>query len=96
MSRLYRALVETGLAVGIAGDFSASIDPGLYSITLVLNSGVAPEEAVAAVDREIERIHRGEISAEEVGCFKEIPNFVVGVDFVPTPPLYNVIKYFIS
>lgn len=66
MSRLYRALVETGLAVGIAGDFSASIDPGLYSITLVLNSGVAPEEAVAAVDREIERIHRGEISAEEV------------------------------
>ena len=27
---------------------------------------MAPEEAVAAVDREIERIHRGEISAEEV------------------------------
>ena len=66
MSRLYRALVETGLAVGIAGDFSASIDPGLYSITLVLNSGVAPEEAVAAVDREIERIRCGEISEEEV------------------------------
>lgn len=66
MSRLYGALVNSGLAVGIAGDFTSSIDPGLFTVTVVLNEGVAPETVTEIVDREIARIAAGELSDEEL------------------------------
>lgn len=66
LSRLYRALIEPGIAVGIGGDFSASIDPGLYTINAVLNMGVTTEELVAVVDAELDRIRAGEITDAEI------------------------------
>jgi len=36
-SRLYRALVETELAVGVRGGLQATIDPFLYSIVAIIN-----------------------------------------------------------
>lgn len=65
-SRLYRALVESGLAVGISADVTATIDPEVYTINVVLNQGVSPDQIQEVVDREIERICNGDVSEEEV------------------------------
>lgn len=67
-SRLYRALVETGLASGVGANVGGSVDPGLMEITLTAKDGVKPGEAEKAVrdvldqlcseivpDRELER-----------------------------------------
>lgn len=66
MSRLYRALIEPGVAVGIGGDFSASIDPGLYTIHAVLNMGATADRLVEIVDSELDRIRGGEVTEAEV------------------------------
>ncbi len=65
-SRLYRALVETELAVSAHGSAQATIDPFLYSITLTIHPRHKPEEALAALDAEIERIQNEKVSEEEV------------------------------
>lgn len=44
-SRLYRALVKTGVAAGVNGGLSESIDPYLYNVTVTLNDGRTPAEA---------------------------------------------------
>lgn len=65
-SRLYRALVESGLAVGIAAELAATIDPDTYSINVILNQGVTPKEIQDVVDHEIQRICDGGVSEEDV------------------------------
>ncbi len=65
-SRLYRALVETELAVSAHGSAQATIDPFLYSITLTIHPRRKPEEALAALDDEIKRIQDEKVSEEEV------------------------------
>jgi len=67
-AQLYRSLV---VEQKLAANISASYDPvaaGLTSFRLgvTLRPGVAPERLEAAIDREIARIARGEISAEEI------------------------------
>jgi zinc protease len=52
-SRLYRALVERELAISVHGGLQATIDPFLYTITIILRPGRTVEEAVAAVEQEI-------------------------------------------
>jgi zinc protease len=63
-SRLYRALVESGLAAGISGGLSATVDPFLYVLSATVRNGQTPEAVEAALDREIERA-RGELVTEE-------------------------------
>jgi len=63
-SRLYRALVESGLAAGISGGLSATVDPFLYVLSATVRNGQTPEALEAALDREIERA-RGEPVTEE-------------------------------
>jgi zinc protease len=65
-SRLYRALVETELAVAISGGAQATIDPYLYNIVMVLHPSRSPAEALAALDAEILRVQEEKVSKEEV------------------------------
>lgn len=65
-SRLYQALVEGGLAAAVGGDLPATIDPFLYSIWITVRPDRTPEDALEAFDREVERLRREPIRAEEV------------------------------
>jgi zinc protease len=55
-SRLYRALVESELAVGIAGGVQATIDPYLYTLLVTVRPGQTAEACLAALDAEITRL----------------------------------------
>jgi zinc protease len=53
-ARVYRALVETQLAVSAGTSVRQSVDPGTFSGSLTLRPGVAPEEAEAALTHVLE------------------------------------------
>lgn len=65
-SRLYRALVEKELAIGIGGGLSATIDPHLYEISLTVHPQRAPQEALTALDEQISKLQQELVSADEV------------------------------
>lgn len=65
-SRLYRALVDKELAVSVHGGAQATADPFLYGITMTIHPKRRPEEALAALDREIKRIQEEKVSKEEI------------------------------
>lgn len=65
-SRLYRALVDREYAVGVYGGAQATIDPFLYSIVLTVHPKRKPEEALAALDGEIERVRREKVAKSEI------------------------------
>jgi zinc protease len=65
-SRLYRALVDKELAVGVSGGSQATIDPFLYVITLTVHPQRKPEEVLSALDVEIERLQSERVSEEEI------------------------------
>jgi zinc protease len=66
-SRLYRALVETGLAAGVSGSLPAMLDPYLYNISATVRAGRSLDEVEAALDAEVERVLSTPISAGELG-----------------------------
>jgi len=65
-SRLYRALVDKELAVSVHGGSLATIDPFLYSITMTVHPKRKPEEALAALDKQIQRVREEKVSKEEI------------------------------
>ncbi|MBN1658485.1 MAG: insulinase family protein [Anaerolineae bacterium] len=65
-SRLYRVLVESGLAAGLAGSLPPTLDPYLYSIVATVRSGRTLDEVEAALDAQIERVLREPLSTAEV------------------------------
>ena len=65
-SRLYKALVEEGLAAGVSGSVSPMIDPYLYNITATVRAGRTLDQVEQALDREMERILAEPISEEEL------------------------------
>jgi zinc protease len=65
-SRLYRALVESELAVGVRGSAQATIDPFLYTLTLTIHPDRTPDEALNVLDQEVERLKENLVSAEEI------------------------------
>lgn len=65
-SRLYRALVETRLAVDAGSSYRPAIDPTLFEIGLSLRPDVAPERAEAAVLAELARLAEQPIEAAEL------------------------------
>lgn len=65
-SRLYRALVETGLAAGVSGGLSPTVDPFLYSISCTVRNGQTPEAVERALDAEIERARSQPVSEQEL------------------------------
>jgi len=55
-SRLYRALVEEDLAVSIHGGLQATIDPYLYTLSLIVHPDRDPQYVIDALDQQIERL----------------------------------------
>lgn len=65
-SRLYRGLVDKEIVVGVSGGASTTIDPFLYYFTLTVHPQRKPEEALSALDAELDRLQSEPISEEEV------------------------------
>jgi len=65
-SRLYRALVEKELAVGVGGGMQATIDPFLYDIVITLRPEKSIETVRKAFDEEIARLREQRVSEDEV------------------------------
>ncbi len=55
-SRLYRALVEGELAVGVSGGMPATIDPYLYSISVTVRPDRTQQQVIQAVEEQIKRL----------------------------------------
>ncbi len=65
-SRLYRALVEKELTVSVGAGAQATIDPFLYRFTMITRPERSPDEVLAALDVEIERVQNELVSTAEV------------------------------
>lgn len=65
-SRLYRAMVEGELAVSVHGGLQATIDPFLYDVHITVRPDRRPEAALAAFDREIQRLQDEPVSEAEI------------------------------
>ncbi|HEY3344234.1 MAG TPA: pitrilysin family protein [Anaerolineaceae bacterium] len=65
-SRLYRALVDKGLAVSASGGLQATIDPYLYDITATVHPQHSAPEVLQAIDAEIVRLQDQPVTPEEV------------------------------
>ncbi|MBK8021636.1 MAG: insulinase family protein [Chloroflexi bacterium] len=55
-SRLYKALVETKLAVDVDGGMTPTIDPFMYTLNVVIRDGVAHDEVQEALDAAIDQM----------------------------------------
>lgn len=67
-SRFFKGLVETGLAADAFASLSTSVDPFLYSITVVVNDGHTLDEAESALN---EILHNLVISEAELNKAKK-------------------------
>jgi zinc protease len=65
-SRLYRALVETGLAANASAGLSPTLDPYLYSIFCTVRQGQSPDAVQIALDAEIERLRAEPVTEAEL------------------------------
>ena len=65
-SRLYQAMVKSGLCAGASGSLQETIDPFLYSISLTLNAETTHAQAEAALFAQIERLQNDLISEAEL------------------------------
>ncbi len=65
-SRLYRALVQGGMAAAVSGGLAATIDPYLYSLRLTVRPDRAAEAALNKLDDEIDRLLQSSVKAAEV------------------------------
>lgn len=65
-SRLYRALVETGLAVDVDCSFRATIDPGTLDVAATVRPGVPIEKVERAIFAELEKIASQRVTQAEL------------------------------
>ena len=65
-SRLYQALVEKDLAVGVNGDIQATIDPFLHTFILTLEPNADPKPALRAFDEEIAKMQNERVPQKEI------------------------------
>jgi zinc protease len=81
-SRLYRALVDKELAVGLSGGSNATVDPFLYFVSLTIHPKRKPEEALAALDAEIARVQNEPVPRQEIArAIKQArANFAYGTE----------------
>jgi zinc protease len=70
-SRLYKALVETGLAVSVSGELVPTIDPYLYSISVTVRQGSTPAAVEEALVAEVDRLLGEPVSQEELAKAKK-------------------------
>jgi zinc protease len=69
-ARLYRALVDKGLASAVIGALLPTQDPFLYSISLTATEGTSLSALEEATLTELERVRTGGISDEELAKVK--------------------------
>jgi zinc protease len=69
-ARLYRALVERGLASNISGALLPTEQPFLYTVSATVTEGVALASVEAALLEELDRVSRDGISDEELAKAK--------------------------
>ncbi|MCL4393397.1 MAG: insulinase family protein [Chloroflexi bacterium] len=65
-SRLYRALVETGLAAGVDCGFRPTIDPGTFDVTATASLGVPVDKIERAIFVELDKIAAKPVSGDEL------------------------------
>jgi zinc protease len=65
-SRLYKALVNTGLAAGVYGGLAPTVDPYLYTINAVVRAGRSLPEVEAALEAELERLAAEPVTPAEL------------------------------
>ncbi len=65
-SRLYRALIEGGLASEVSTTVVPTRHPYLYRIVTTAKEGVDPSRIEAALEAEIERLRRGDVPARDL------------------------------
>ena len=69
-SRLYRRLVDRGLAVHATSEFRPKVHPGLFTVSVQAAHGATPKAIEAALDEEIEGLVRTGPTAKEVADAK--------------------------
>ncbi len=65
-SRLYKALVDSELAVAVNGGLSPTVDPFLYTIDVVVRDGINLEEVELTLDNEIEKLLNSKFTQEDL------------------------------
>ncbi|GAC1318386.1 MAG: pitrilysin family protein [Chloroflexota bacterium] len=69
-SRLYRALVDGEIATSVSASYELTLDPYLFAFDATLRAEVEPARAEEAILREVERIQREGVPAEELARTK--------------------------
>jgi zinc protease len=70
-ARLYRALVERGLASSVGGSLLPTEEPFLYTISVTATEGMSLGSVEAALLEELERVHREGIDESELAKAKQ-------------------------
>lgn len=65
-SRLYQALVATGLSVDVSGFMLPAVDPFPYTLSIAVRPDHDPDEVEDAVERELERVMQDAVTEEEL------------------------------
>lgn len=65
-SRLYRALVDAGIASGVDIQNDENIDPGMFILFVNMQKGKTAKQAMAVIDREIQRLKSSGVTATEL------------------------------
>jgi len=65
-SRLYKALVETELALSISGDLPITLDPFLYTLSATVRAGRVPQQVEDAMWTQVERVVSEPVHEEEL------------------------------
>ena len=69
-SRLYRALVDSQLALEVGSEVRPTIDPGLFTIEAQPRAGVAPEAVERAISAELDKLKAAPVSDRELAKAK--------------------------
>jgi zinc protease len=70
-SRLYKALVESELAVSVGGSMTQTVDPYLYTIHVTALDGQPLADIEAALDEQIVRLRDGDLAEPELARAKK-------------------------
>ena len=65
-SRMYRALVEGEISVSAHGTLQATHDPYLYSLNLTVHPNHTPDDVLAAVDDEVNKVLDSPVTQQEI------------------------------
>jgi zinc protease len=81
-TRLYQALVKTGLCASMSGGLQETIDPYLYSFTLTLNQNITHTQAEDQLFEQIEKVQQEGITAKELERAKKqaLASFAYGTE----------------